>query len=79
MAYIVDQLFPPLQSEESVEDIEYSSFNYWRDPLEELMDIDMLLNNASPNTSGTATPTNLGASQMLSNKSLPTIPENIKV
>lgn len=79
MAYIVDQLFPPLQSEESVEDIEYSSFNYWRDPVADLVDIDLSIANASPNTSGTVTPTNFGASQMLSNKSLPTIPENIKV
>lgn len=79
MAYIVDQLFPPLQSEENVEDIEYSSFNYWRDPVAELVDIDLNIANSSPNTSGTVTPTNFGASQMLSNKSLPTIPENIKV
>ncbi|XP_063702391.1 phosphatidate phosphatase LPIN3 isoform X2 [Culicoides brevitarsis] len=79
MAYIVDQLFPPLHSEESVEDIEYSSFNYWRDPVAELVDIDLNISNPSPSTSGTATPTNLNASQVLSNKSLPTIPENVKV
>lgn len=78
MAYIVDQLFPPLQSEESVEDIEYSSFNFWRDPVAELPDIDLNIGNSSPNTSGHVTPTNFAAQQIL-NKSLPTIPENIKV
>uniref|UniRef100_A0A336MZ72 phosphatidate phosphatase n=1 Tax=Culicoides sonorensis TaxID=179676 RepID=A0A336MZ72_CULSO len=80
MAYIVDQLFPPLQSDESIEDIEYSNFNFWRDPVPDLIDSDLnSSSNSSPHNSGTVTPTNLGASQVLSNKSLPTIPENIKV
>lgn len=31
MAYIVDQLFPPLRDDQPA--IEYSNFNYWRDPV----------------------------------------------
>lgn len=87
MAYIVDQLFPPLRSDE-VEDIEYSSFNYWRDPVPDLHDLDVTIsssgetksNNGSPNASGTVTPTNTytSTSQIL-NKSLPTIPESVKI
>ncbi|XP_055837430.1 phosphatidate phosphatase LPIN3 isoform X3 [Episyrphus balteatus] len=34
MTYIVDQLFPPIKYDEG--SIEFSNFNYWRDPLPEL-------------------------------------------
>lgn len=73
MAYIVDQLFPPIQNDE--EDIEFSSFNYWRDPVIDVSDLDL---NVSGNTSGRTTPSNASSGQAL-NKSLPTIPENIRV
>lgn len=35
MAYIVDQYFPPIN--DRVESVEFSSFNYWREPI---LDID---------------------------------------
>lgn len=35
MAYIVDQLFPPIiRTSDSDDDMEYTSFNYWREPLD---------------------------------------------
>lgn len=34
MAYIVDQLFPPINDHE--ESCEYSSVNYWREPVLEI-------------------------------------------
>lgn len=40
MAYIVDQLFPPINDKE--ESVEFSSFNYWRDPVVDI-DCDHLL------------------------------------
>lgn len=73
MAYIVDQLFPPLQNDE--EAIEFSSFNYWRDPVLDATELDL---NLSGNTSGRTTPSNSSGNQSL-NKSLPTIPENIRM
>lgn len=85
MAYIVDQLFPPIQSDE--EDIEYSSFNYWRDPVADIPDLlDLNISGggsadsaaSSGGGSGRSTPNTMSATQIL-NKSLPTIPENIKV
>jgi hypothetical protein len=36
MANIVDQLFPPIQDTNDGDNNEYSSFNYWRDPVHEL-------------------------------------------
>jgi phosphatidate phosphatase LPIN len=35
MAFIVDQLFPPIQNNDE-DNIEYSSFNYWRDPVSDI-------------------------------------------
>lgn len=68
MTYIVDQLFPPVDWKEDDEDcIEYTSFNYWRDPLTE-MELD-LPGSSSP------TPEHQNGSVILS-KPLPTIPEN---
>lgn len=40
MAFIVDQLFPPINDRE--ESVEFSSFNYWREPVMEI-DCDSLL------------------------------------
>ncbi|XP_030388240.1 phosphatidate phosphatase LPIN3 isoform X2 [Scaptodrosophila lebanonensis] len=34
MTYIVDQLFPPVKHDETA--VEFSNFNYWRDPIPEL-------------------------------------------
>lgn len=34
MAYIVDQLFPPVNDRE--ESVEFSSFNFWREPVEDV-------------------------------------------
>lgn len=34
MAYIVDQLFPPVKHDEA--SAEFSNFNYWRDPIPDL-------------------------------------------
>lgn len=46
MAYIVDQLFPPMNDRE--ESVEFSNFNYWRDPVLDI-DCDHLLDlNAAP-------------------------------
>lgn len=60
MAYIVDQLFPPLRDDQPA--IEYSNFNYWRDPVADFQ-LELELNQ-------------LNASQAKEvNKSLPTIPE----
>lgn len=94
MAYIVDQLFPPIQNDE--EYIEYSSFNYWRDPVFDIPELDLNLSdtaaavaatvavvaggngNAEQPSSGRTTP-NSNSSTHILNKALPTIPENIKV
>lgn len=62
MAYIVDQLFPPLQDDQPQTSIEYSNFNYWRDPVADFQ-LELELNQL--NTSLTKD----------NNKSLPTIPE----
>ncbi|XP_017865930.1 PREDICTED: phosphatidate phosphatase LPIN3 isoform X4 [Drosophila arizonae] len=37
MTYIVDQLFPPVKHDEV--DIEFSNFNYWRDPIPDLPEL----------------------------------------
>jgi len=39
MTYIADQLFPPLKPDETA--IEFSSFNYWRDPIADI-DLDLI-------------------------------------
>lgn len=55
MTYIVDQLFPPVKPDEMAA-IEYSTFNFWRDPLPELD----LLENQSLGNPTTATVNNSG-------------------
>ncbi|XP_055614352.1 phosphatidate phosphatase LPIN3 [Uranotaenia lowii] len=54
MAYIVDQLFPPIKHLEE-EDIEFTSFNYWRDPVPDI-DINLDSSNSSQPGSGSSTP-----------------------
>lgn len=83
MAYIVDQLFPPMKHIEA-EDIEFTSFNYWREPLADI-DLNLDLSGSSQSGSGSSTPV-AGTSALLSGKvtptstliqqALPTIPEN---
>jgi hypothetical protein len=48
------------------DDIEYTSFNYWRDPVADVDDL---------NISGESTPTNVSL-QAIQSKPLATIPEN---
>lgn len=45
MAYIVDQLFPPVNDRE--ESVEFSSFNFWREPVVDINCDDFLDMNAS--------------------------------
>uniref|UniRef100_A0A182ISQ9 phosphatidate phosphatase n=1 Tax=Anopheles atroparvus TaxID=41427 RepID=A0A182ISQ9_ANOAO len=79
MAYIVDQLYPPIKHIEE-EDNEYTSFNYWREPVPEIdfntCDISgssIAQSPASPSaTSEKLSPT---AATILQ-QALPTIPEN---
>ncbi|XP_011204863.2 phosphatidate phosphatase LPIN3 isoform X2 [Bactrocera dorsalis] len=68
MTYIVDQLFPPLRDDEGA--VEYSNFNYWRDPIPEL---DLVLDTSSAETNNTS---NNGEVNALLQKGLATIPEN---
>lgn len=49
MAYIVDQLFPPVNDRE--ESVEFSSFNFWREPVADINCDDLLDANSSPSTS----------------------------
>lgn len=68
MAYIVDQLFPPVNDRE--ESVEFSSFNYWREPFLDITDCDHLLD---------ATTLNSSAQQIISSVSVttaPTVPDN---
>lgn len=46
MAYIVDQLFPPVNDRE--ESSEFSSFTFWREPLFDINCDDFLDSNAPP-------------------------------
>lgn len=45
MTYIVDQLFPPINDIE--ESVEFSNFNYWREPVPDLA-IEIDLPNSAP-------------------------------
>lgn len=46
MAYIVDQLFPPVNDRE--ESVEFSSFNFWREPVIDINCDDILDTSQSP-------------------------------
>lgn len=69
MTYIVDQLFPPVMFEDLEENIEYTSFNYWREPVSDV-DLDLTGSNGSP------TPESSGQVTQVTSKPLATIPEN---
>lgn len=70
MAYIVDQLFPPVNDRE--ESVEFSSFNYWREPVLDVGDCDQLLDASSTAISS--------AQQLVAVATLatttPTVPDN---
>lgn len=69
MTYIVDQVFPPMNDIE--ESIEYTNFNYWREPV---IDIDCLDPLNTSDTPKPNQPSTITTSQLLS-KQLPAIPE----
>lgn len=83
MTFIVDQLFPPIKLTDEDDDIEYTSFNYWRDPVAD-MEIDIPV--AAPGSPGSSAGTTgdsskdqvkiAAAPQVIQSKPLPTIPEN---
>ncbi|XP_055620509.1 phosphatidate phosphatase LPIN2 [Toxorhynchites rutilus septentrionalis] len=91
MAYIVDQLFPPIRHIEA-EDSEFTSFNFWRDPVPDLdLNLDLpSCSNQGGSGSGNASPVvatsssiggALGSGKVtptstLIQQALPTIPEN---
>lgn len=45
MTYIVDLLFPPIKVDEEEEDcfdsFNFNSFNYWRDPISNIIDMEI--------------------------------------
>lgn len=67
MTYIVDQLFPPIKLTDEDDCIEYTSFNYWRDPV---CDVDV------SDVSNGSTPPPDTSLQAIQSKPLATIPEN---
>lgn len=88
MAYIVDQLYPPIKHIEE-EDNEYTSFNYWREPVPEIdfnaCDISgsSLSSSGAAAASATTTTTypapnggKITPTATLIQQALPTIPEN---
>lgn len=79
MAYIVDQLFPPIKHIEE-EDSEFTSFNYWREPVPDI-DLSFDLSSSPQSGSGSSTPVTLLSGKVtptstLVQQVLPTIPEN---
>ncbi|XP_058458480.1 phosphatidate phosphatase LPIN3 isoform X2 [Malaya genurostris] len=82
MAYIVDQLFPPIKHIEE-EDSEFTSFNYWRNPVP---DIELNIELPSSSQTGSGGLTSVHGNSLLAGKvsptsslvqqTLPTIPEN---
>uniref|UniRef100_A0A182JNY5 phosphatidate phosphatase n=1 Tax=Anopheles christyi TaxID=43041 RepID=A0A182JNY5_9DIPT len=81
MAYIVDQLYPPIKHIEE-EDNEYTSFNYWREPVPDIDFNACDISGSSLPSSGAATyPATLTSGKItptatLIQQALPTIPEN---
>uniref|UniRef100_A0A1A9WP08 phosphatidate phosphatase n=1 Tax=Glossina brevipalpis TaxID=37001 RepID=A0A1A9WP08_9MUSC len=82
MTFIVDQLFPPIKPDE-VAAIEFSHFNYWRDPIPEL-ELDLCesvstVGGGSSVNAINATPTTTNETTIVNathSKTLATIPEN---
>ncbi|XP_052861602.1 phosphatidate phosphatase LPIN2 [Anopheles cruzii] len=80
MAYIVDQLYPPIKHMEE-EDNEFTSFNYWREPVPDIdfttAAYDSPSGDASSSTAASGVPTGkITPTATLIQQALPTIPEN---
>ncbi|XP_050073564.1 phosphatidate phosphatase LPIN3 [Anopheles maculipalpis] len=81
MAYIVDQLYPPIKHIEE-EDNEYTSFNYWREPVPEIdFDACDISGFALPSSGAASYPFTVASGKVtptatLIQQALPTIPEN---
>ncbi|XP_058124848.1 phosphatidate phosphatase LPIN3 [Anopheles ziemanni] len=79
MAYIVDQLYPPIKHIEE-EDNEYTSFNYWREPVPEIdfdgCDISGSSSNGSASGLSAASEKLSPSAATIVQQALPTIPEN---
>ena len=86
MTFIVDQLFPPIKLTDEDDDIEYTSFNYWRDPVAD-MEIEITIPVVAPPSPGSSSTTTTSdpskeqikiaaTLQVVQSKPLPTIPEN---
>lgn len=82
MSYIVDQIFPPVNDRE--ESVEFSSFNFWREPVIDINCDDFLDTNASPSGSNVKTevprlqrtpPTPVNENDL--SAVMPTIPEKV--
>ncbi|XP_058828258.1 phosphatidate phosphatase LPIN3 [Topomyia yanbarensis] len=82
MAYIVDQLFPPIKHIDE-EDSEFTSFNYWRNPVADI-ELNFELSNSSQSGNGSLIPAlgnsllagKMSPTSTLIQQTLPTIPEN---
>lgn len=71
MSSIVDQLFPPIKTDED-ENIEYTSFNYWRNPVDEFeLELEQLPKDPKLTQSNSSS-----SLQSVQSKPLATIPEN---
>ncbi|XP_049294946.1 phosphatidate phosphatase LPIN3 [Anopheles funestus] len=82
MAYIVDQLYPPIKHIEE-EDNEYTSFNYWREPVAEIdFNACDISSPSLPSSGSVSYPSALASSGKITptatliQQALPTIPEN---
>ncbi|XP_053677115.1 phosphatidate phosphatase LPIN3 [Anopheles nili] len=84
MAYIVDQLYPPIKHIEE-EDNEYTSFNYWREPVAEIdfaacdisgSSLSSSIAATQPSTSGSQPSGKITPTATIMQQALPTIPEN---
>lgn len=71
MTYIVDQLFPPIKLTDEDDCIEYTWFNYWRDPVDDI-DLDDSTDSSSP----TPDHSNNSMQAAVQSKPLATIHEN---
>lgn len=77
MTNIVDQLFPPINTIE--ESVEFSNFNYWREPVAEMDLMSMELADAAVNSVGGGGGGSNQHTPTAHSKQLATIPENQKV
>lgn len=73
MTYIVDQMFPPIKFTDEDDDIEYTNFNYWRDPVS---DVELDISGDSSPTPGGEHPKGNSTLKDVQSKPLATIPEN---